>query len=106
MSNLLSARVFSLVFGIGYTITVLGNFPLFRYYPAVGRFSWVDLADKTLGPAMSWFGWMAYAAIPAVILAAIVPRKIADKIPAVVFWLIPLAIFVGGFYRELEWFVK
>lgn len=106
MSGLLSARVFSLVFGVVYTITITGNYPLFRYYPAVGRFSWTDLADKSLGPAMSWFGWMAWAFVIAVVLAAIVPRKLADRIPAGVFWLVPLAIFAGGFYREQEWFFK
>ena len=104
MSGFLSARVFSLVFGIVYAIAITGNYPLFRYYPAVGRFSLTDLADKTLGPAMSWFGWMGWAFVIAAVAAAIVPRKLADRIPGSAFWIVALLMFAGGFYRELEWF--
>jgi hypothetical protein len=100
----LSARVFSLVFGVVYTIAITGNYPLFRYYPAVERFSLTDLADKTLGPAMSWFGWMGWAFVIAVVAAAIVPRKVADQIPGWFYGLLVVAMFAGGFYREMEWF--
>jgi hypothetical protein len=102
----LSARVFSLVFGIVYTITIVWNLPLFRYYPAVERFSLTDLADRSLGPAMSWFGWMGWAFVIAIVAAAIVPRKIADKIPDGTWIFVTLLVFAGGFYREAEWFFE
>ena len=104
--SFLSARVFSLVFGLGYAYTVGWNVPLFRYYPAVERFSWVDLADKSLGPAMSWFGWMAWAFVIAIVAAAIVPRKVADKIPGWVFPVVVIAMAAAGWHREGEWFLK
>jgi hypothetical protein len=100
-----SARVFTLVFGIGYAIAVYINYPLFRYYPLANRFSFHDLADRTLGPAMSWYGWMAVGVIPAIVIAACVPKRIGDRIPGAAFWILVLIMFVVGFYRERDWFL-
>ena len=99
-----SARVFTLVFGIAYTITVYLDHPLFRYYPHAGKFSLHDLTDRSLGPAMSWYGWIAMAAIPAVLVAAVVPRRLGDRVPAVVFWILPLVMLLAGWHRERSWF--
>ena len=104
ITRLFSARVFTLVFGIGYAIDVYIDHPLFRYYPLVSRWSWHDLATQSLGPAMSWYGWIAMAAIPAVVLAALVPNHIGDRIPAAVYWIVPFAMFLVGFYHERTWF--
>ena len=104
MNRMFSARIFTLVCGLGYALAVTINIPLFRYYPLVERFSLHDLTDRTLGPAMSWYGWMAIAALPALAIAAIVPRRIGDRIPDAVFWILPFVIFGAGFYREREWF--
>lgn len=100
-----SARVFTLVCGIGYAIAVYVNYPLFRYYPLVERFSFSDLKDATLGPAMSWYGWMGIAAIPALVAAALVPKRIGDRIPNAVFWILPLIMLIAGWVREREWFL-
>ena len=54
--------------------------------------------------SMGWYGWMAVAAIPAAVLAVVVPKRIGDRIPAVTFWVLPFLMFAAGFYRELEWF--
>jgi hypothetical protein len=105
ISRLLSARVFTLVFGIGYAIAVYVNYPLFRYYPLVQRFSLQDLVDPSLGPAMAWYGWIAIAVIPAVVLAALVPNRIGDRIPDAVFWIVPFVAFLAGCYREQQWFL-
>lgn len=99
-----SARVFTLIFALSYSAAVYFGYPLFRYYPLVARFSLHDLVDGSLGPAMSWYGWIASAAIPAVVAAAIVPRRLGDRIPASVFRLLPLVMFAAGFYHEREWF--
>ena len=104
MIRFFSPRTFSLVFGLGYTVAIVGNYPLFRYYPLVGRYSLTDLVDLTLGPAMSWYGWMGYAAVVAVIASLIVPKRLDDKIWAGVFYVLPLIIFLGGYYREQSWF--
>jgi hypothetical protein len=105
MSRVFSARVFALVFGIGYAAAVYIDIPLFRYYPLIERFSLHDLADRTLGPAMSWYGWMATAAVAAVILAAVIPKSIGNRIPAAVFWILPFIMFIAAWYRERTWFL-
>jgi hypothetical protein len=105
MSKVFSAQVFTLVFGIGYAIAVYINYPLFRYYPLVERFSLHDLVDRTLGPAMTWYGWMAIAAVPALVAALIVPKRIGERIPEALLWFVPALIFAAGFYREREWFL-
>jgi hypothetical protein len=99
-----SASVFTLVFEIGYAISVYSNQPLFRYYPLMKRFSLHDLADPSLGPAMSYYGWIAIAAIPAAVLSALVPNRMGDRIPAGVYWILPLVVLVVGFYNERAWF--
>jgi hypothetical protein len=81
------------------------NGPLFRYYPLVQRFSRQDLVDPSLGPAMAWYGWMCTAAIPAVILAVLVPKRMGERIPAAVFWVMPWVVLLVGFYNERQWFL-
>ena len=104
-SRLFSARVFSLVFGLSHAVAVYGNYPLFRYYPLPGRFSFHDLADKTLGPAMSWYGWIATAAVVATLATAIVPKHLGDRIPAAVFWVLPIIMFAAAWHLEGQWFL-
>ncbi len=105
IARLFSARVFTLVFGVGYAIAVYVDHPLFRYYPLVQRWSLRDLATQSLGPAMSWYGWIAIAVIPAALLAALVPNRIGDRIPAAVYWIVPLVMFLAGAYHERTWFL-
>jgi hypothetical protein len=104
IARLFSARVFTLVFEIGYAISVYSNHPLFRYYPLTKRFSLHDLADRSLGPAMSYYGWIVIAAIPAALLAALVPNRIGDRIPVAVYWILPLVVFAVGVNNERAWF--
>jgi hypothetical protein len=99
-----SARIFSLVFGIGYATAVVINYPLFRYYPLVKRFSLHDLVDPSFGPAMSWYGWIAIAAIPALLLNAIVPKRLGNRIPVAAFWILPFVMLLSAWYREQSWF--
>jgi hypothetical protein len=106
ISRFLSARTFSLTFGVGYAVAVYVNYPLFRYYPLVKRFSMHDLATPSLGPAMSWYGWMAIGAIFAVIASLLIPKRIGDRIPAAAFWIVILMMFLAAGYREREWFLS
>jgi len=104
IARVFSTRVFTLVFGIGYAVAVYVNYPLFRFYPLVMRFSLHDLVDPSLGPAMSWYGWIATAAVPALLVAAFVPKRVGDRIPAAVFWIVPFVMLLAGWYRERDWF--
>ena len=105
MARPFSASVFTLVFEIGYALSIYSNHPLFRYYPLPKRFSLHDLADLSLGPAMSYYGWIVIAAIPAAVLAAVIPNRIGDRIPAAVYWVLPFVVFAVGFYNERAWFL-
>ncbi len=105
MSRFLSPRLFTLTFAIVYAIVVIGNYPLFIYYPEVGQFSLTDLGTATMGPEMFYFGWIASAAVVALVPAVIIPKDIANRVPDGVFWLLPFIMFGAGFYRESDWFL-
>jgi hypothetical protein len=104
MLRFCSARVFSLVFVIAYATAVHLDHPLFWYFPLAHRWSLHSLADPTLGPAMAWYGWTALAAIPALILAALVPNSIGDRIPVAIYWILPFVALYIGYLHELVWF--
>ncbi len=110
MSSYFSLRIFSLIFGGVYTLAVIYNLPLFYYFPAVKQFSLHDLPLESFGPGMSWFGWIATAALSAVIAAVVfpplLPKRWMDQLPLGVFWLVPLAMLIGGFFREQDWLLK
>lgn len=106
MTRFLSARAFTLFFGIGYALTIYFNWPLFRYYPLINRFTLADLPGREQGPAMSWYGWIATAAIIGAVAALVIPKRFADRIWVGVFWLVPLIMLAAGFYREQEWFLR
>jgi len=102
-----SPRVFSLIFAVVYTLDITFNWPMFRYYPFLGRFAWGDLstypnAPSPLGPSMQWFGWMGWAFVAALVAAAIIPKKIGNRIPGVVFFIVPIIIMAGAYIREKE----
>lgn len=100
-----SARVFTLAFGLGQAVAVYGNYPLFRYYPLANRFTSETLTDSSLGPVMSWYGWIATAAVFACLMTALVPKRIGDRIPGALLWIVPFIIIAAAWYREREWFV-
>jgi hypothetical protein len=104
MSRLVSPRVFTLAFGLTYAAAVAFHYPLFIYYPQADRFSVTDLRDPSLGPEMFYYGWIATAAIVGLVLALVVPKRVADRLPPKLLWLVPFVMFAGGFYREREWF--
>lgn len=101
-----SAPAFSFTFGAAYAATLYFDCPLFRYYPLVQRFSWKALADPLFGPGMSWFGWIATAAIVAAIVTPLIPKRMGDRIPAGMFWIVMAAMLAAAGYREREWFVS
>jgi hypothetical protein len=100
-----SARVFTLSCGLGYAIAIYGDYPLFRYYPLVKRFSLEDLATRSLGPAISWYGWIATAAVAAVLVAAVVPKSLGNRIPVAAIWVVTVAMLIAAWYRERQWFL-
>ncbi len=104
-------RTFALVFGIAfallYLICDMGRLPLFTYHPGTDRidFGWVP-ARRDEGPAMYWYGWIAASLIGATalgVLAALLPDRVAGKIPLSLCWIVPVLltpviIYSLGFY--------
>jgi hypothetical protein len=105
MTNKLSAPTFSLTFGLGYAMAVFLNYPLFRYYPLYQRFSLHDLKTTSLGPAMSWYGWISVGALCAAIVTPLIPKRLGDRIPTTGFWIVIVAMFAAAFFRERAWFL-
>jgi hypothetical protein len=99
-----SARVFSLMFGLGYAAAVYINYPLFRYYPLIKQFSLRDLPGTAQGPAMTYYGWISIALIPAVVVSAIVPKRWGNRLPSAIFWVLPFVMLLSAYYREQSWF--
>jgi hypothetical protein len=55
---------------------------------------------------MSWYGWIATAAVFAGIVTLLIPKRIGDRIPAAVFWIVIVTMFAAAGYREREWFLS
>jgi hypothetical protein len=92
--------IFSLTFIVAYQIDDYFNFPLFKYYPDLARFSFGRIPSGH--NAIGWYGWMAVALIVAIVVTAvyaIVPRTVTDKISwdkAAVF--VPICIVLFALY--------
>ena len=96
--------IFSIVFGIAYTVSFYFSWALFKYYPLVRQFHVVDQA-KQAGPPISWYGWLATALVISLPIALIVPRKLGDKIPPVWVAVIPALLILIVLIYEKRWFV-
>ena len=90
------ALVFGICFAILYVVCDMASLPMFTYHPGTGRvdFGFVP-ARRDEGPAMYWYGWIAASALGAFIAglaAAMLPEKIAGKIPLALAWVVPIAL--------------
>ena len=90
------ALVFGVFFGIFYVVCDMAALPLFTYHPGTGRIDpGYARARPDEGPAMYWYGWIATSALGAAIaglVAALLPEKIAGKIPLALTWIVPIAL--------------
>jgi hypothetical protein len=106
VSRYVSLPIVTIVASLGYATAVYLNYPLFRYYPLVKQFSWIDLPGRTLGPAMTWYGWIAIAIIPAIVAAVIgrlfLPASWQDKLTALI-WVVPFVVLYAGWVAEKSW---
>jgi hypothetical protein len=106
VSRFISLPLFSVVSSAVYAVAVYVNYPLFRYYPLVERFSLIDIPDRTLGPAMTWYGWIAISIPPAIIVAVagqlLLPTRLLDRLNNLV-WVVPFVILYAGWIAEKSW---
>jgi hypothetical protein len=95
--------IFSISFGIVYTLAFYFSVAAFKYYPLVGQFH-IDDEPKTAGPPISWYGWIVTALLVSVPLAVIVPRRWADRLSPTWAGLIPAALIFLVLLYEVRWF--
>ena len=86
-----SPGAFLAAFCCTYAVAFEQDFPLFRYYPLHGDFNWGAAVLKDAGPAITWYGLMANAALVAVFAAVLVPERAAHRLLGGYLWLFPCA---------------
>jgi hypothetical protein len=96
--------VFSVAFIVVYAICLYFNIPLVTYYPTVGQWHWT-VQPGLPGPPMYYYGWLANAAIGAIVISAV-----AALVPPVQrlwtgwSWVAAVATIVMVVYINLVWF--
>jgi uncharacterized membrane protein YhaH (DUF805 family) len=96
--------IFSILFGIAYTLAFYFNIAAFKYYPLVGAFHFAD-QGKQAGPPISWYGWIVVAVAVSLPIALLVPRRLADRLSPTWAGLIPVALVVLVLIYEKRWFL-
>ena len=108
MSDRASFKVFSLAFGVTYMAlffySEVTRAAMFRYYPVLGQWTREVLPLQTAGPPILWYSWLFGAAVVSAVLAAIVPRKIAERIPLSWTWSIGFVLVLVIIVYERRWF--
>jgi hypothetical protein len=97
--------IFSSVFAVAYLVAYQAGLAPFRYYPAQGRFSTELLPAASAGPPILWYGWLTTAALAALVIALLVPRRLADRVPPRIAWIAPLAVLIIMLIHERRWFL-
>jgi hypothetical protein len=104
MRNGPSAPVFSTVFGVTYLVCFLYDVALFRYYPQVTEFH-LGEQPASLGPPILWYGWVGMSAMVSLVIAMLLPSRIAARIPSVACWIVTGVVVLVMLVLERRWFV-
>lgn len=102
------ATVFTVVYAVVYVIAVWKNYALFTYHPLAGSVA-LGVEKPQDGPAMYWYGWMATAAIGAVIacaIASVVPERMAKRFSAGWSWAVPIGVLIFFAYLLRGYFLR
>ena len=95
-------KIFSLLFGAIYYACVWQiDWALVYYYPETNK--WYMTAHPDDGAAILWYGWLATAALISIPLALLVPRRIADRLPNNLLWVVALGTIAAIFVHESRW---
>jgi hypothetical protein len=95
--------IFSICFGVVYTLAFFFSVAAFKYYPLVHEFHIVD-QPKAAGPPISWYGWIVAALVVSLPLALAVPRRWSDRLSPTWAGLIPAALIFLVLVYEKRWF--
>ncbi len=99
---------FAVVYSIAYVLSVLSNYALFTYHPAIGEFG-AGVQKGKDGPAMYWYGWLATSAIVASVagaLAAVLPESATRRLWPGLTWLVALVALAVLAYDLRQFFLK
>ena len=96
--------VFSLAGGIAYTLAYYFDWSLFQYDLAENRFHFTEQPESA-GPPILWYGWLGTAVLAGAVAAAIVPPKLAVRLPADLLWLTPTVLIFAALMYEKRWFM-
>jgi len=96
-------KVFSLLFGAVYMLCFYYSVTVVRYYPMTGGFH-LEAQPETAGPPILWYGWLLAAALISVVIAALVPRRLVDRLWHGWLWIVPAVTIVGILIYERRWF--
>jgi hypothetical protein len=100
--------VFAVAFAVVYVMSVLNNYALFTYHPAIGEFG-AGVQKGRDGPAMYWYGWMATSGIvasAAAALAAVLPESATRRLWPGLTWLVALVAMAVLAWDLRQFFLK
>ena len=102
------AIVFAVAFAIAYVASVVNNYALFTYHPAIGEFG-LGVQKGKDGPAMYWYGWMATSGIVASlagVFAALLPESATRRLWPGLTWSVALVAIAVLAYDLRQFFLK
>jgi hypothetical protein len=100
-----ASLIFSMLFGVTYSLCFYFNWPLFAYYPQVNEFHLSADLQSQLGPPILWYGWLATAALPSAVVAVFVPRSVAARLWFGLAWAVPGGVILALLIYEKRWFL-
>jgi hypothetical protein len=106
MKRVISPVVFSTVYCVAYIVVLSLDLPLFKYYPQNGQFSWGSRTLTGVGPAMAWYGLMAYAAIAGLLVALIDRHEKLAELFRNRLWLFLLVAMIACLYLMKHFFFR
>ena len=109
------ASAYGTSFAVFYVVALKFDLALFTVYPSLGvvllgTHHSTDVADPAVGfvaPAMYWYGWVATAALAALVagpIAVALPTRLTNGIWPVIVWVAPVAAMIACVYLTLPWF--
>ena len=109
------AFIYGTAFAVFYPIAIKLDLALITVYPSLGvvllgTHHAKDAVDPAMGfvaPAMYWYGWTATAALgalPAAIVAALLPETWVLRVWSGWAWVAPAVAMIACVYLTLPWF--
>ena len=105
MSRFAQVKIFSMLFGVIYSLFFYFNWAPFRYYPAMERFTRETFPLAEGGPAILWYAWVTGAFVISAAISLLCPPKLADRLWVGLIWIVPATLLVAILIYEKRWFI-